>query len=308
LYVILTDLLGFISKKSKAQIFRLILFLIFTYIFEILSLTLIFPFFFLVNNLDYIAKNRYAFYIYNLLDFSNKIGFLYFVSVLLILFSFLGMVLTIYTNKKLVQLPKDIGIEISTKLLNRSVNKKEIFKNVNIVSQNIIMPIIIVTARSLVSLLFLGVLLYMNYIATFVLLIFFASLYYVIYIIFHNKISKNRSKIKELKELLHSTNEIDELKSAYKELNRLETFNAIAGKLPRYFIVFAVFTLIVFASCYVAKHYQDTKTIIHLMLIYIVIFLKLLPQFQNIFIYYLKFKQNISYYVKLERYLKDENG
>jgi ABC-type transport system involved in cytochrome bd biosynthesis fused ATPase/permease subunit len=78
------------------------------------------------------------------------------------------------------------------------------------------------------------------------------------------------------------------------ELSRHQSFNNVISKLPRYLMMFLVFSFVVILSTYLVHLNQgNMSNVMPKMLLFIVIGLKLLPQIQNVFINYLKLKSNI---------------
>ena len=325
MWSVIKEIYRLITKQNKFKFKILVILIFLTSIFEIIGLALILPFLFLVNNLNIVYTNEYINRFYQYLHFDTSMNFLYFIGGMAMLFSFLGMVLSIYTNIKLTKFSNDLGADFSIRLLNLYLNntyetlssekfkekRKKIVTDTAIVANNIILPSLMIIAKTmLVCILCLGLFL-ISYEVTFFLFMILFSIYIFIFNISNKKVklnNKNIERIKKEKNLLIldtlkniSTKEKSEKDIYIKQfftqvyqLSKYQSFNNTVAKLPRYLLMFLVLSAVIGVSIYLLHAYQgNMDNIIHKMLFFIIIGLKLLPQIQNIFINYLKLKSNI---------------
>jgi len=331
MWKVIKDIYTLISKQNKFK-FKIIIFLVFLMsLFEIIGLALILPFLFLVNNLNIAKTNSYINSIYTYFNFQDTFSFLCFIGGIAVIFSFLGMILSIYTNVKLVKVSNDLGAGFSVKLLSfymdknnlqetvdiRKEKRKKILTDTAIISNSVILPALMIISKSILIIVLFCVLLVINYSTTLILILILILIYIFIFYFSNKKVKKNIKRIellKEKKSILindiltgkYSYNNQEKIATVKQyftytyELSKHQSFNSVIAKLPRYLMMFLVFTFIIFLSLYLVYVNQgDMSTIIHKMLLFIVIGLKLLPQIQNVFINYLKLKSNISSFLSI---------
>lgn len=331
MYKLLKDILKLLSKKDKFTFIILVVFLFFTTIFEIVGLALILPFLLLINNLELIETNNFIQSIYILFDSENKLEFLYSIGSLAIVFSFIGMVLAIYTNLKLVKYSNNVGASFSVRLfktfsmktkkedlrnrdLYRDIRKKIISES-SIISTNIILPSINIISRLILIFILLSILLIINYKFT-LFIIFYLLIFYVIILklsrnIINNNIKKIHIYKKEKEELFIKTfnmknedlgndnnNNMDEYKLNTYKLAESQATNSAISKLPRYVMMFLVFSSVTGFLMYLFGIKNDgIGSIMHTILIFLIVGLKILPQLQSLYINYIKIQSNrLSFY------------
>ncbi len=307
------------SQKNLIKLYFLVFLLFLTSVFEILGLALILPFLLLVSNINSIESNHYIAYIYHFFNFENHYMFLFFIGGSAIFFSFLGMLLSIYTNIKSIRFASQISISLSKKHIYKNVDKKNVRKRLlsepNIIANNIVLPLLIVLSKIFMIILILAILLYLNIYITLILFLVLFLIYIVLYKFFSKKISKNIKKIDELKkkrvDLINkyiSSNKFDfnndYLKKEYiflsNKINIFQSFNIAANKIPRYIMVFLIFSVVVIITSYIAYIEQNNiSKVMHKIVLYIVLGIKLLPQIQTLYVNYMKIMNNIGILKKI---------
>jgi len=331
MWTVVNDIYTLISKKDKFR-FKILIILIFLMsLFEIIGLALILPFLFLVNNLDITQTNSYINTIYTYFNFQDPLSFLYFIGTIAIIFSFLGMILSVLTNLKLTKFSNDIGIDFSIRLLdiyihnNDSKNPTEEYKNnrknllteTAIISSSIVLPsLVIISKIILISILFIALLM-VDYSTTFSFFGLLLCIYTFIFYLSSKKVKVNIKTIDLLKQeknlLIYSALQkkgysekeypkiIKEYASTAYRLSKYQIFNNVVSKLPRYLIMFLVFSFVVMISLYMIEvNNGNMGNIMTKMVFYIIIGLKILPQVQNVFMNYLKLKSNISSFTNIK--------
>lgn len=331
------NIYALISEKNRFKFKILILLIFFMSFFEIIGLALILPFLLLVSNIDIIQKNKYIYQIYTYLGFQNSFDFLCFIGALAVLFSFFGMLLSVYTNIKLTKFSNDIGADFSVKLLSLYLSgelrekskedikeaKTKILTETVTVANNIVLPSLMIIAKSILIFVLFGILLYINPAVTLLLVFALFGIYALLFYFSNKKIKYNAKKIEYLKQernnmvnsALTSKQRIagEKQRSLVKEyfkqvyeLSKHQSFNNVVSKLPRYLMMFLVLTAVVAVSIYIVYVYNgQVDGIIHEMLLFIVVGLKLLPQVQNVFINYLKIKSKMSSFLRIKKDLKE---
>lgn len=339
MYKLLKDILKILSKKDKVTFILLVIFLFFTTIFEIIGLALILPFLILINNSDLVYTNEFINEIFVLINLDNKYDFLYFIGFLAIFFSFIGAALSIYTNIKLGKYANNIAGAFSVNLIKiylketiegELVDKKiysKIKRNVisesSVISNNILIPLINIISRSILIVILLIVLGLFNYKITLLIISYLSVFYFIITKYSKNFIQANKLEIEQLKrdkEEYYNTlfsfeeeKEInnDKLLEKYKlstyRLGNLLSINAVITKLPRYLMMFLVFSSTIAYLLYLITYEKDTvSVIIHTILIFLILGLKILPQLQNIYINYIKLQSNkVSFYDIYHKFKKE---
>ncbi len=324
MYNVVKDIFFLISKKERLKFKILIILIFFMSLFEIIGLALILPFLYLVNNLDKATTNPYINVVYTYFNFQDAFSFLCFIGIIAVTFSFIGMLLSIYTNIKLNRYANYIGVDFSIRLLelyaksdnpeilptDKKEKRKKILTDTAIIANNIILPSLMIISKIIVVLVLFAGLLFISYSVTLLLFIILLFIYIVIFHLSNTKVKqnlKNIELIKQEKNLMVSDILTDKVTKeekskiikkyftqAYK-LSQYQSFNNTISKLPRYLMMFLVFSFIVFISTFIVyTNHHEIDTLMHKMLLFIVIGLKLLPQIQNIFINYLKLKSNIK--------------
>lgn len=304
------------SSKNKKTFIILVFFLFLTTVFEITALTLILPFLVLSNKLENITKYDFIRNIYDFLELSNPIDFLYLIASLVILFAFLGMLLSIYTNYKIVKFSNGIALECNIQIFkNKIFNhdeelaelRKTIISNPTMLSSSIIQPFLNIISRILLVFILLSVMMYISYFITIILIILFLVIYYLIFKLTKKIIEKNKNIIINSRKTtndifinifrtknLENTKEktFSYQKKLYESL-LADAFNKVATKLPRYFFMFLIISLLIgFVLFYLNNINMHLSNILFELMIYIVASLKSLPQLQNIYINFMKIKTN----------------
>jgi ATP-binding cassette, subfamily B, bacterial PglK len=326
MYKLFKDIFRLLSRRDRFTFLVLIVFLFFTTIFEILGLALILPFLLLINNLELIETNEFIQSLFTFTGLESNLDFLYFIGFLAISCSFIGMVLAIYTNLKLVKYSNNIGASFSVRLFKlffRKINReelsnREIYNNIRkkviseamISSNNIVLPLINIISRLVLIILFLIILVSFNYKLTLLIISFFIIFYFIILKFSKKIININISKIEKYKiekeelfqETFNAVNEnfrkndkncIEKYKISNYKLVKAQSINGVISKLPRYIMMFLVFSSIVAFLMHLVSIDKDSiSSIMHTILIFLVIGLKILPQLQNIYINYMKIQSN----------------
>lgn len=331
MWKVIKDIYTLISKQNKFKFKILILLVFLMSLFEIIGLALILPFLYLVNNLDKATTNPYINNVFTYFNFQDTLSFLYSIGAIAIMFSFFGMILSIYTNMKLSKFSNDLGVDFSIKLLKyymgdinpkdkpdiRKEKRKKILTETTIVSHNIILPSLMIISKTILILVLFSGLLIINYTATLSLIFILMFIYMFIFHFSNKRVKENLKKIESLKQeknllindvlMGKTSNEKEESEIVKKyftksyALSRHQSFNNVISKLPRYLMMFLVFSFIVLLSTYLVNLNQgDMSNVMPKMLLFIVIGLKLLPQIQNVFINYLKLKSNSASFTNIK--------
>jgi len=301
-------------------------------LFEIIGLALILPFLFLVNNLNITQTNSYINNIFTYFNFHDPLSFLYLIGIIAIVFSFLGMLLSVLANLKLTKFSNDIGIDFSIRLLNiyiaqnNEIDPAEVYKKhrknllteTAIISSSIVLPSLMIISKIILIIILFIALLIVDYSTTFSFFGLLLFIYTAIFYLSNKKVKLNIRTIESLKQeksllvynALHNKDDLKQEKTsllkeystiAYK-LSKYQTFNNVISKLPRYLIMFLVFSFVVIISLFIVEvNNGDMGNIMTNMFLYIIIGLKILPQIQNVFMNYLKLKSNISSFMNIRR-------
>ena len=333
MWQVIKEIFSLLPRKSKRNFVLLIILTFLMSIFEIIGLALILPFLFLVGNLKLIETNQHIHSLYTFLGFHDKLDFLYFIGGGAMTFSLLGVILSIFTNIKLTKFSNNLGSAFSIKLLKyytkhqESLNmehrdiRKQILTEPAVIATNIILPSLMILSKTILVLVLFAVLMVINYKVTILFSLLLFTIYFIIFRFSNAKVQHNKKQIETLREersLLVNTilshkkkldkTEENELLQSYSmkssELSGYQSFNNVIAKLPRYLMMFIIFSSVVFVSSYLVTTYQgNMDDIMHKMLLYIVLGLKTLPQIQNIFINYLKLKSNLASFSNIRQEL-----
>ena len=333
MWQVIKEIFSLICKKSKKNFLILIILTFLMSIFEILGLALIMPFLFLVSNLNLVETNQHINMIYTFLGFHDKLSFLYFIGAGAMLFSFIGMLLSVFTNIKLTKFSNNLGVLFSIKLLNYYTQHKEdlskehqkirkqILTEPTIIASNIILPSLTIISRIILVIVLFTVLMIINYQTTLIFSTVLFIIYFILFKLTNKKVQYRKTQIEHLKReksllinnILTSNHQINEKEkeNLLKEyaahsslLSEYQSFNNVIAKLPRYLMMFLIFSAVVLVSSYLVSMYSgDMDDVMHKMLLYIVIRLKTLPQIQNIFMNYIKLKSNLSSFTNIKEEL-----
>tara|TARA_B100000242_G_scaffold37832_1_gene22584 strand:- start:204 stop:1994 length:1791 start_codon:yes stop_codon:yes gene_type:complete len=312
------DIKRIISLLNYKQIQRakyLLVLMICTGIFELISIISIFPLISLISNPNIIYEKPALFYIYNLLSFNSLKDFIIFSGFFCLVAFSISIGIKILTNYKQILFLQDCEFELARKLFTIYINQpykwilnrnsailgKNILSEVNTVVNYGLQPILVVVSQSIISSLILILIFVSNFKLAILLLTFFSITYAIIFLIFNpflKRMGEERSitNSKRFKLLNETFGAFKIIKLLGLENDYLKKYNPIAKKyasresylqiitiLPRYFIELLAFGGVQIIIIFKVMNDNDFINSLPFITLYLFSGYRLLPSLQQIY-------------------------
>jgi ABC-type multidrug transport system fused ATPase/permease subunit len=321
------------SQKQKSQLLFVQFLMILSSLLEILSVLLIVPFISIIGSYSNFEDNIFIKKIYFLIKSHNKSDVIFYISLVMLLFYFISTVINILTINKSIKYGRLISSELTIRLFSYYLSKdilfhsknsnsdllKKLSQEVDRVTTGIIDPTILLNARLILIVLMLGVAFYFySWLTLVVILIIFFG-YSIAYFILRKRISFWGKKVSDqsnvmfkiILESLASLKYIIILKKKnffIQKYKNSKTQHALSGGknimlslMPRYFMEFIIFFIIITLIIITLKIYDDNlyNSLIALSFFGVIGF-KLLPAVQGAFFYITTIQSHLSAYHSIE--------
>ena len=330
-----------LSQKNKRQLLFVQLLMILSSILEILSILLIVPFISIVGSYSNFENNFFIKKIYIFIKYHNKADIIFYLSLLMLLFYFVSTLINIFTINKSIKYGRLIASELTIRLFSYYLSRdilfhsknsnsdllKRLSQEVDRVTAGVVDSFILLNARLILIILMLAVSFYFYSKLTVVVIsiIFFG--YLIIYFILQKKISFSGKKVSDqsnimfkiILETLASLKHITLLKKQdffiqkYKNSKIQHALsggrNLMLSLMPRYFMEFIIFFIIITLIIITLKIYDDNlyNSLITLSFFGVLGF-KLLPSVQAAFFYVTTIQGNLPAYHSIESDLQNSKN
>ena len=330
-----------LSQKNKGQLLFVQLLMILSSVLEILSILLIVPFISIIGSYSNFENNFFIRKIYIFIKYNNKADVIFYLSLLMLLFYFASTLINILTINKSIKYGRLISSELTIRLFRYYLSRdilfhsknsnsdllKRLSQEVDRVTSGVIDPFILLNARLILITLMLGVSFYFYSTLTIIVIsiIFFG--YLVTYFILQKRISFWGKKVSDqsnimfkiILESLASLKYITILKKKdffiqnYKNSKMQHALsggrNIILSLMPRYFMEFIIFFIIITLIIITLKIYDDNlyDSLITLSFFGVLGF-KLLPSAQSSFFYITTIQSHLAAYQSIESDLQNSKN
>ena len=302
-----------LSLEIKKSFFYLVVFSIVISILEILGLSLLMPFITLATNKEYLTESEVLNDIYTFMEFENYLSFVTFFGIGLLIFYIIRFImLSLYSYKSLkfinyithfvmTRLFKNyLYMEYSTFVLKNTahLNKALLSETFNI--SNFVGAIIKIISESFILILFLMLLLYIDWKMTLSLIIVFIILFLGLIKILKSKSRQAGIKRERHFKALHTNTketlanflftklvgtekkQIEYFEKDSQGLANVATTVNFLGTMPRYLLETIGIIVIVILILFVFYKYEDTSLILPIIGTYAIAFYRLLPSVNSI--------------------------
>jgi len=330
-----------LSQKNKSQLLFVQLLMILSSVLEILSILLIVPFISIIGSYSNFENNFFIKKIYIFIKYNNKADLIFYLSLFMLLFYFASTLINIITINKSIKYGRLISSELTIRLFSYYLSRdilfhdknsnsdllKRLSQEVDRVTSGIIDPLILLNSRLILIILMLGVSFYFYTTLTIIVIsiIFFG--YLVTYFILQKRISFWGKKVSDqsnimfkiILESLASLKYITILKKKdffiqkYKNSKMQHAMsggrNIILSLMPRYFMEFIIFFIIITLIIITLKIYDDNlyNSLITLSFFGVLGF-KLLPSAQSAFFYITTIQSHLAAYQSIELDLQNSKN
>lgn len=305
-----------ITPQEKWPLLVLITSILLAALFQTLGVVSILPFMSIVMQPEIIESNRWLSWLYNSLDFTSVNSFIIFIGTLMLLIIIIGNLTSALATWLKVRFVWRKNHNISSALLKKYLSlpyvyfltqntadlSKNILSEVNVLTNNFLLPLIDIMVKGFVSIGILSMLLFANVYITILSVIILGGSYALIYFYFHDKLKINGAKrLKENKlrfktagEALSGIKDIkvmgreDFFYHRYlrhsREFSNLQAWSSLIGVMPRYFLETIAFGGIVTLALYFITTAGNGKEVIPMISFFAFAAYRLMPALQVVFV------------------------
>lgn len=305
-----------ITPQEKWPLLVLITSILLAALFQTLGVVSILPFMSIVMQPEIIESNRWLSWLYNSLDFTSVNSFIIFIGTLMLLIIIIGNLTSALATWLKVRFVWRKNHNISSALLKKYLSlpyvyfltqntadlSKNILSEVNVLTNNFLLPLIDIMVKGFVSIGILSMLLLTNVYITILSVIILGGSYALIYFYFHDKLKINGAKrLKENKlrfktagEALSGIKDIkvmgreDFFYHRYlrhsREFSNLQAWSSLIGVMPRYFLETIAFGGIVTLVLYFITTTGNGKEVIPIISFFAFAAYRLMPALQAVFV------------------------
>ncbi len=304
-----------IAPQEKWQLLVLFASILLMALFQTLGVVSILPFMSIVMQPEMIESNRWLNWLYNSLGFTSVNSFIIFIGTLMLLIIIIGNLTSALATWLKVRFVWRKNHNISSDLLKKYLSlpyvyfltkntadlTKNILSEVNILTNNFILPLIDIMVKGFVAIGILSMLLFTNIYITISSAIIFSGSYALIYFYFHDKLKVNGAK--RLKENMLRFKTAGEALSGIKdikvtgreaffyyrylrhsrEFSNLQAWSSLIGVMPRYFLETIAFGGIVTLVLYFITTTGNANEVIPMISFFAFAAYRLMPALQVVF-------------------------
>jgi HlyD family secretion protein len=337
----LISLYNNLSLKQRRQLIFIQFLMILSSVLEVVSVLLIVPFISIIGGYSNFENNFFVKKIYFLIKSTNKADVIFLVGIIMLLFYFVSTIINIFTIKKSIKYGRLISAELTIRLFSYYLFKdvgfhsrnsnttllKKLTQEVDRVTGGIIDPFILLNSRLILIMLMLSVAFFFYFWLTFFVILIILLGYLITYSILQRKISFLGKKISDQATIMYKVvlESLASLKfiSLFKKYDffiqkykKSKTEHAISGGrilmlglMPKYFMEFIIFFIIVTLTIITLKVHNDNlyNSLITLSFFGVLGF-RLLPSAQSSFFYFTTIKSNLSAYHNIELDLENSKN
>jgi HlyD family secretion protein len=330
-----------LSQKNKRQLLFVQLLMILSSVLEILSIFLIVPFISIIGSYSNLEDNFFIKKIYVFIKYQNKADIIFYLSLIMLLFYFISTLINILTINKSIKYGRLISSELTIRLFSYYLSRdilfhsknsnsdllKRLSQEVDRVTSGVVDPFILLNARLILITLMLAVSLYFYSTLTIVVILIIFFGYLITYFILQKRISFWGKKVSDqsnimfkiILESLASLKYITILKKQDFFIQKYKTSkmqhalsggkNLMLSLMPRYFMEFIIFFIIITLIIITLKIYDDNlyDSLITLSFFGVLGF-KLLPSAQSAFFYITTIQSHLAAYQSIESDLQNSKN
>jgi ATP-binding cassette, subfamily B, bacterial PglK len=322
----ITSLFKLLTDHQRTKLYSLQIFVVLSAIFEVAGIASIVPFMAVVSDTTILESNAFFARLYAFSGLDSLNDFVVLLGVLVLVTLATSTLVSMYTVVRLSRFAAQTGSEISQRLFDYYCNQnwlyftqvsspklvKKISNETQRMTLQVLLPLVHMNARAVSSMGVVIALLFYNPIVTFVGLVTFCSVYFVLFKFVRGALQINGLNISQMLELRYRV--MNDVFGGMKDLivlNRKDYYlgvfsdsgdllarsmstNTILGQLPRYAIEFIVFGVVISLVIFLfSSHDQNLTQAIPELSVYALAGLKLLPAVQNIYSSLTQVKGNI---------------
>ena len=313
---LIQDLYRLLDKRQKKKFLFFQILIVISAIFETLSVLSIAPFMAIVSDFSLIDSSAPLSYLYNFLNFTDKNTFVVFFGIIVLATFFISSILSIYTLWKLSLFGAHFGMGLGDRLYefylssdlkfhiehNSSDLSKQILEESFRVSDNLIIPMLLMNAKIVVAVIMILAMFFFNPSITLIGTIIFITSYSLIYSFLKPILQNNSKQIS-----LSSAKRLKKISEGFKSIKEIIIFNNqdffispfrragfglanARGKnlgitiTPRYFIEFIAFgSIIILMLITLTFNMQSIESLLPTLSFFAFASLKLMPCLQQIY-------------------------
>jgi ABC-type multidrug transport system fused ATPase/permease subunit len=304
-----------IAPQEKWQLLVLFVSILLMALFQTLGVASILPFMSIVMQPEIIESNRWLNWLYNSLDFTSVNSFIIFIGILMLLIIIIGNLTSALATWLKVRFVWKKNHNISSALLKKYLSlpyvyfltqntadlSKNILSEVNILTNNFILPLIDIMVKGFVAIGILSMLLFTDIYITILSAIILGGSYALIYFYFHSKLKINGAKrLKENKLRFKTAGEalsgIKDIKvtgrEAFfyhrylrhsREYSNLEAWSTLIGTIPKYFLEIIAFGGVVTLVLYFISTAGNVNKVIPMVSFFTFAAYRLIPALHVVF-------------------------
>ncbi len=308
-------LIDLLSRRERMEAARCLVAMLAMALFEVIGVASIMPFIAVLADPDAIHKHAKLQLLYTYLQFNNQHHFLIFLGVLVLGVLVLGNLVSMLTTRAIFKFTYAREFDIATRLFERYLSQDYVFylnRNTSELSKNILsevsvlinrayIPMMQLFAKLAITLLIIGLLLYVDPILAVVISIFLGGAYFGIYFqvrkmlatISCQRLEDNKQKYKIVNEAFGG---IKDIKLLGREPYFLKTFATFAARhahdeargsiiahLPRYALETIAFGGVLLIIIYLLMTKHEVSDALPILALYAFASLRLMPALQQIF-------------------------
>ncbi len=337
---LIKDLYSIFTLKQKTKFVTLQILVIVMAFLEVVGIASIGPFMSLVSDNSYISSNSLLNSIYLYLDFTTEESFLTFIGFIVLLLLITSSVISMITTWILGMFSARVGTQIADRLYayymkrewlfhsesNSAELTKQIANEATRVTDLVILPLMMLNAKSILLLfLCLGLLIYQP-VLSFFILTSFSSIYFIQYLLVRNILLKNGETLSKVAaERFKLMNEgfggirdlilldrtkyfTDRFSDAGVRFANARGLNHVLWQVPKYFIEMLAFSILIGIIIYfIALRGSELSEILPVISIFALAAFKLLPALQQVYASLGQIKGNISAFLSIKEDLLKSN-
>lgn len=303
-----------------------------------LSAATILPFMTVLSSPDTALSNDFLNKLYTFMNFSSINQFLFFLGLVVLLTLVLSNSLKAVTRWFIVHFSHNQGYELSKDLFEHYINQpysyfltrnsndlsKNILSETQALVGNILIPILDIISRSVITLLVVGLLIYINPMLALIALATLSIAFIVIFLVFQNfllRIGEERIKaqterykvinegfigIKHVKITGKESFFVDLFSKPAQKYAQTQAYGGCIGELPRYALEIVAFGIILLVALFLLKdENSNINEFLPIISLYAFAGYRLMPNLQSIYRHMARIKFNLPVLYTL---LQDKNG
>jgi ATP-binding cassette, subfamily B, bacterial PglK len=326
-------LIGTFSKADKRKFYQLQILVFLMTIVQIVSIASFAPFILLISDKSTLESSNFLAIAYEYSGLT-KDRFIFYAGLLLIFLIVMSSLLSIVINWMLYKFSNNLGMNLSTRLLNYYLRQNYLFHVTH--SSSFLMKQIIIEVRRVGD----GIVTPLIQMSSNILFIFFVSVsltfynpiiivsggsilfgfYLLIYIVTKSKIQINGQNLTDksllrsnitlnslggIRDIIHMNKQsffVSKFENASNSFARSQALNTVFGLIPKFIVEFVVLCVIVLSLIFFIEPGTDAfEKLVPVIVVFGLLFIKLIPAFQAVFGNLAKIKSNLPAFDSLRK-------